>query len=179
MFLGMALYRNGFLTGAWEVARYRKWAVICFALSLPPQVAFVFWAVATDYAPMVGFAINLGFATPFTTIMAVGYAALIIHWWKSGGSTSKVGAVLTRTGQMAFTNYLGTSIVMTTIFYGYGLGLFGLVERYMLWAFVLAAWAAMMAGSCYWLARFQYGPLEWLWRSLARAKLQPMRRTLK
>ena len=65
---------------------------------------------------------------------------------------------------------------MTSIFYGYGLGLFAEVERFALWGFVVAAWAAMMAGSWFWLARYQYGPLEWLWRSLARAQIQPLLR---
>ncbi|MFN2258969.1 MAG: DUF418 domain-containing protein, partial [Parasphingopyxis sp.] len=76
----------------------------------------------------------------------------------------------------AFTNYLGTSIVMTTIFYGYGLGLYGEVGRIELYLFVLGAWALMLLWSKPWLDRFRFGPLEWLWRSLARMELQPMRK---
>ena len=77
---------------------------------------------------------------------------------------------------MAFTNYLATSIVMTSIFYGYGLGLFGELSRIELWLPVLAVWALMLLWSKPWLERFHYGPLEWLWRSLSRMELQPMRR---
>jgi uncharacterized protein len=79
-------------------------------------------------------------------------------------------------GRAAFTNYLGTTIVMTTIFYGYGLGLYGHVSRPMLWLFVLGAWGMMLFWSKPWLERFHYGPLEWLWRSLARMELQPFRK---
>jgi uncharacterized protein len=79
-------------------------------------------------------------------------------------------------GRAAFSNYLGTSIVMTTIFYGYGFGLFGHVGRAGLWLFVLGAWAAMLLWSKPWLMKFHYGPLEWLWRSLARGKMQAMHR---
>ena len=79
---------------------------------------------------------------------------------------------------MAFTNYLATSVVMTTIFYGYGLALFGSVPRAALYLFCFAMWAAMLLWSRPWLARFEYGPLEWLWRSLSRWQRQPMRRTL-
>ena len=65
---------------------------------------------------------------------------------------------------------------MTTIFYGYGFGLFGSVGRIELWAFVIGTWAIMLLWSKPWLQHFRYGPLEWLWRSLARGKIQPLRR---
>jgi uncharacterized protein len=79
-------------------------------------------------------------------------------------------------GRAAFTNYLGTSILMTTLFYGYGFGLFGTLGRAELWLVVLAAWALMLAWSKPWLDRFAYGPFEWLWRTLARGRVQPLRR---
>ena len=177
MFVGMALYRNGFLVGAWTKERYARTAGWIFVITIPVNVAMGLWLLANDNDPLIGFAINLGFGTVFQLLMAVGWASLLLWWSVDGGIATKAGAILARTGQMAFTNYLGTSIVMTSLFYGYGLGLFGQVERVWLWAFVLAAWGAMMAGSWYWLGRYRYGPLEWLWRSLARAKLQPMRRS--
>ena len=83
---------------------------------------------------------------------------------------------LAAAGRMAFTNYLTTSIVMTTLFYGYGLGWYGTLSRAALYPIVFAMWAAMLLWSPAWLARFRYGPFEWLWRSLARLELQPMRR---
>ena len=64
---------------------------------------------------------------------------------------------------------------MTFIFYGWGLGLYGTVGRAELYLFVLATWALMLLWSKPWLHRFRYGPLEWLWRSLARRQVQPMR----
>jgi len=77
---------------------------------------------------------------------------------------------------MAFTNYLATSIVMTSLFYGYGLNLFGEVSRADLWPFVLGMWGLILLWSKPWLDRFAYGPLEWLWRSLSRWQLRPMRK---
>ncbi len=77
---------------------------------------------------------------------------------------------------MAFTNYLTTSIVMTTIFYGYGLGLFGEIGRAALYLFVIGMSAAMLIWSKPWLDRFAYGPFEWAWRSLSRFAPQPMRK---
>lgn len=85
-------------------------------------------------------------------------------------------AVLAPVGQMALTNYLLESILATTIFYGYGLGLFGQVGA--AWGIVLtvAIYLLLIPFSHWWMKRFRYGPAEWLWRSLTYWKLQPMRR---
>jgi uncharacterized protein len=105
--------------------------------------------------------------------MVVATASLIVLATRSGGAlVDRIAAA----GRAAFTNYLGTSLVMTTLFYGYGAGLFGSLGRAQLWLVVLAMWALMLLWSKPWLDRFQYGPMEWLWRSLARGSMQPMRR---
>lgn len=65
---------------------------------------------------------------------------------------------------------------MTTIFYGYGLGLTGHLQRAQLFLVVLGMWALMLAWSKPWLDRFNYGPFEWLWRSMSRLRLQKMRK---
>ena len=121
------------------------------------------------------FGTSLVFSAPFDIVMTVGWAALIMLRIQTRASTA-VRARLAATGRMAFTNYLVTTVVMTTIFYGYGLGLFGSVGRAGLYLFCFGMWAAMLAWSKPWLARFHYGPLEWLWRSLSRLSLQPMRK---
>ena len=91
-------------------------------------------------------------------------------------ASDAVRSRLAAAGRMAFTNYLATSIVMTTIFYGYGLGLFGSVGRLPLYLFCFGMWAAMLLWSKPWLERYHYGPLEWLWRSLSRWRVQPMKK---
>jgi uncharacterized protein len=65
---------------------------------------------------------------------------------------------------------------MTGLFYGWGLGRFGSLGRAELWLVVLPTWILMLAWSKPWLDRFRYGPFEWLWRSLSRGKLQPMKK---
>ena len=76
---------------------------------------------------------------------------------------------------MALTNYLSHSIILTTAFYGYGLGLFGSVPRFWQMGFVVAVIVLQLLWSPWWLARFRFGPVEWLWRSLTYGKKQPMR----
>ena len=79
---------------------------------------------------------------------------------------------------MAFTNYIGASAVMAVIFQGWGLGLFGHFMRPGMEVFVLFGWALMLVISPWWLARFRYGPLEWLWRCLTYWRLFPLRRAV-
>ena len=175
MLIGMALFKSGMLTGQWEPARYRRWAIRCFAIAVPALLLLTFYQVASGYDGIVIFATSLAWSLPFDVIMTIGWAALIMLVAKrhsASSATARVGAA----GRMAFTNYLMTSIVMTTIFYGYGLALYGEVGRAALYLFVFGMWAAMLLWSKPWLDRFHYGPLEWLWRSLSRFKPQPMRK---
>jgi uncharacterized protein len=110
---------------------------------------------------------------PFRPALALADAGLGVLWFTAGDGllTRRVRAI----GRAAFTNYLGSSLVMTALFDGWGLGLFGRLDRAALIAIVLLAWACMLAWSAPWLACFRYGPLEWLWRSLARGKMMPIR----
>lgn len=79
-------------------------------------------------------------------------------------------------GQMALTNYLSQSLICTFLFYGWGLGLIGHVGPALCIPLTLAIFAAQILVSRWWLERFRFGPLEWLWRSLTYGRAQPMRR---
>jgi uncharacterized protein len=89
-------------------------------------------------------------------------------------------AAVTRTfaavGQLALTNYLTQSVICLFVFTGAGLALFGQLERHELYYVVAAIWIAQLTFSPLWLARFRFGPAEWLWRSLTYWRIQPMRR---
>lgn len=177
MLIGMALFKSRMLTGEWDAARYRKWALAGFLIGLPPLVGLAWYQYATGFSAISTFGASLSLSAPFDIAATVGWAALIMMLIQTAAS-ERVRARLAATGRMAFTNYLATSIVMTTIFYGYGLGLFGSVGRAALYLFCFGMWAAMLLWSKPWLDRFQYGPLEWLWRSLSRGQVQPMRKAL-
>lgn len=78
-------------------------------------------------------------------------------------------------GRMALTNYLMQTAICSAIFYGYGLGIgyrYGAIGWFAVW---LPLFAAQMAFSRWWLARYRFGPMEWLWRTLTYGRLQPMR----
>jgi uncharacterized protein len=175
MWLGMALFKTGFLTGTLESAVYRRWALrlVPAGLGLSLFVGLVVWQMGLG--PIAAFNGLFAWASIPRLMLTIGYAALLVLVVRALAGSGLIARVAAA-GQAAFTNYLGTSIVMTTIFYGYGLGMYGTVERTTLWLFVLGAWAIMLLWSKPWLARFRYGPLEWSWRSLARGELQRLRR---
>ena len=169
MMLGMALYKWGFLTGrapAWLYA-----VLVAFG-------AAGLWVTGMESAeklainfaqPRSNGVLQLGYE--FLTLpITLGYASLAILLLKLD-ALRKLLTPLARLGQMAFTNYLTQSLIMTTLFWGgRGLGLFGDFDRVELWGVVLAIWALQLIWSPLWLSRFSMGPLEWVWRRLAYGK---------
>jgi uncharacterized protein len=173
MLFGMAGYRSGLLTGAWDDRRYRRIAGWTLGLGALATLALATWIIASNfYIPLLFFGL-VSIGQPIQVAMAFGYASLIVLLSRSGGAVAQRFAAV---GRAAFSNYLGTSILGALIFYGDGLGWFGTVSRFEAWLVVPLFWLIMLAWSKPWLDRFHYGPLEWLWRSLARLEVQPMRR---
>lgn len=80
-------------------------------------------------------------------------------------------------GRLAFTNYLAQSVILGWIFYGYGLGLFGRLGVTSTLAIGLVVYFVQVPSSVWWLSRYRYGPVEWLWRTLMYGVRQPMRQT--
>jgi uncharacterized protein len=175
MLLGMATLKTGFLSGSWPARRYAQIALWGMAIGLPIYAILAWVIVEREFDVISLFGLSLTATTPVRPLMILAIVALIILATRSGGwLVDRIAAA----GRAAFTNYLGTSLVMTALFYGWGLGLFGQLSRAELWLVVVPAWLLMLLWSKAWLDRYRYGPFEWLWRSLARGSLQPMRKAV-
>jgi uncharacterized protein len=72
---------------------------------------------------------------------------------------------------MALTTYLTQSVVSTFLFYSWGLGWFGRLGYTGMFAITVTLFALQMAASTWWLGRYQFGPVEWVWRTLTYGKL--------
>jgi uncharacterized protein len=83
---------------------------------------------------------------------------------------------LAAVGRMSLTTYLTQSLISVTLFYHYGFGLYGRVGYDGMLGITVTVFALQMCASVWWLRRFRFGPMEWLWRSAAYGKAQPMRR---
>ena len=173
MLFGMVGYRSGLLTGEWADQRYRRIAAWTLGLGAAATAGLAAWIIASNfYIPLVFFGL-VSIGQPVQVAMAFGYASLIVLLSRGQGAVAQRFAAV---GRVAFSNYLGTSILAALIFYGDGLGWFGTLSRFEAWLLVPLFWLLMLAWSKPWLDRFHFGPLEWLWRSLARLELQPMRK---
>jgi len=99
------------------------------------------------------------------------YVTTVIYLLQKPG-WGKLLAPLGDVGRMALTNYLLQSVIANTIFYGYGLGLFGQVEPALGIVLTILIFMLQVYFSRYWMKRYHFGPMEWLWRTLTYGKLQ-------
>lgn len=163
---GMWLFKTGWLTGQKSIKSYFTLMVICYTLGIflgwwqvRGLIAANFeWHLFADEVIISPYHIR-------RILTALGHMSLFILIWKSGILKGLLN-VLASVGRMAFSNYIGQTIICTIIFYGFGFGLYGELQRYEIYFVVAAVWVFQMIFSYLWLRKFQYGPLEWVWRRL-------------
>jgi uncharacterized protein len=173
MLIGMALMKTGVLAAEKSTRFYRNMLLLCYGIGLPLTVFSAFDLYTHDFAAMYAFqagAIPNYFGS---IIVGLGHIAAVMLMIKSGFA-QKLLRRFAAVGRMALTNYLLHSVILTTVFYGYGLGLYSSVPRFQQMGFVVAVIALQLLLSSWWLARYRFGPVEWLWRSLTYWKRQRM-----
>ncbi len=113
----------------------------------------------------------LGFTIGAPALAAAYVSGLSLLSLRERGA--KLLAPVGQVGRMALSNYVLQSVICSIIFNGYGLGLFEKVGAAGLWGITFAVYLVQIPLSVWWLSRFQFGPLEWVWRSLTYGKKQP------
>lgn len=108
-------------------------------------------------------------------LIAAGLGALAFLWADSS-LVPGLRKALSGVGRMALTNYLGQSLVMSLVANGYGLGFYGRLTHLQLMVVTLGVFLVLVVLSNWWLGRFRYGPLEWLWRCGTYWRWLPIRR---
>jgi uncharacterized protein len=106
--------------------------------------------------------------------MSFVYISIIAHCYHKGYYRKLTNAIAA-TGRMALTNYLMQSVIATTIFFSYGLGLYGKVNYWQGMILTVGIYILQVFWSPLWLRKYKYGPTEWLWRTLTYGKKQPMK----
>jgi uncharacterized protein len=174
MLIGMALFKSGFLSAELPLSIYLWTMCLGFSISTPLYIVGVWKAYASNFYFA---AIDKWMVSPYNLAAEAGtlaIAALLLIVIKSGVS-QKLLRPFAAVGQTALTNYLVTSLLCQYLFVFGPLKLYGRVEYYQSLYFVLAVWLVNLLGSFLWLRAFEFGPVEWLWRSLTYWRLQPMR----
>lgn len=172
MLIGMALYRAGLFDGRLN----RRSQTICGWVGVTVGIVLtapIGWWAWHDGFTFTGTALaSHGLQSVTRLPMILGLAALLALYGPR--ATGWLGSRITAAGRAAFTNYIGTSLLMLAVFQGWGLGLFGALTRVQLNLVAIAGCILMLTWSQPWLSRFRYGPLEWLWRCLTNRRIFPI-----
>lgn len=182
LMIGAAIGRSGVLSA--PDAHLRFWRRSCGSAAIIAGSIIVFTLLRKHSGLIDGIAWWDGVWGKALLQMSGHAAPLALGWFYLSGCVllfqgprwRRVLCWLSPVGRMALTNYLGQTLIAIGLFYGVGLGL---GPRYGLAGATIAAaviFLAQAAASRWWLSRFRFGPLEWLWRSLTYRQVQPMRR---
>ncbi|MBV7264987.1 DUF418 domain-containing protein [Erythrobacter sp. WH131] len=174
MLLGVALYRLGFFSGEFASSKMRQWGWAGLIVGGMLNLGIGLFLKSTGFGYYAMLAAFVGWSSIPQLMMVLGLAALLVEY--SGQWTGALAERVRAAGRAAFTNYLGTSILMLFVFQGWALGLFGELGRPQLYLVTILTCALILLWSKPWLERFRYGPLEWLWRCLTYGKLFRIRR---
>jgi uncharacterized protein len=177
LFIGMALFRWGVLTGERSKQFYWLLTLGGYTLGLPLSYFMLrsMGASGFDYSLMADKTL-ISIYQQKRFFIALGHLGVIMLFYKYQILPSLLN-MLAKVGQMAFTNYLSQSIICAVIFDGFGFGLYGKMQRYEIYYVVGVIWLFQIIVSTIWLKYFLFGPFEWLWRSLTYWKKQPMKRS--
>jgi uncharacterized protein len=175
MLIGIAFFKLGIFSAQAPASWYKAMLAVALLIGVPLTIYGSQRMFFSDWQFPDSFFLGMQYNYWASVLIAFGWIGALMLITQNGlltGLRRRLAAV----GRMAFSNYILDTVICTTIFYGHGFGLFGKVER--VWQFViaLAIWAFQLIVSPIWLRHFQFGPLEWLWRSLTYLQWEPFRR---
>ncbi len=176
MILGMAFYKAGILQGEKSNRFYFNMMAGGFSVGLLVNSYEVYTVISNNFALLESFPSMRPTYHIGRLGMAVGYVGLIV-WLTKTTFFVALKSRLAAVGRMALTNYLMHSFICLFIFTGAGLALVGDLSRAMLYPIVLGIWIFQLWFSPWWLERYKFGPLEWLWRGLTYGERPPLART--
>lgn len=181
MFLiGYALGRSGFYQ---NIQQHKKilYAIIAFGIivGLPANYMLAHYMSYNmgDYWQMNKLGLYQTIAYAFGVVpLALTYVAILMLIFQNK-SVAKALSVFAPVGKMAFSNYILQTIIGTVVFIGAGFGFLGKVGPVYYTIFGVLVFIMQIVISHWWLKHFNYGPVEYLWRSATYGKWQKMRKS--
>ena len=173
MLIGMALYQWGIIQG--RARRRTYWAMLLLGYGIGMALRGSFWVDRLEFGPPAAHWQEV-FVDLSRLAVTFGHIGLI-HLILGSAAGRRLMAPFAAAGRMPLTVYLFTSfLMMWIIFAPWGLGLFGrwgMAEMMLVSAVVIAA---ELVAANLWLKRYENGPMEWLWKSLAYQRREPFRK---
>jgi uncharacterized protein len=171
--LGLAVGRRRLLSSEASCERAARALPLALGVGLAGNLAFAM-SEARAPAPLAWEAVareaTLAVAAP---ALAFAIALLVLRWARASAGAGLRGP-LAAVGRTTLSNYLLQSAL--------GVGIvarLGPVHPPAGFVLTLVLFGLQLAASALWLARFRFGPVEWLWRSLAYGRREPMREALR
>jgi uncharacterized protein len=174
MLIGMALFKLGVFGALRSRKFYGAMIALGAAVGVPVVVYGVAEKLARDWEPFYSFFIATQYNYWGSLLVSGGYIGVVMLVCKSQ-AMHRLTRPFAAAGRMAFSNYIGQSLVGFFIFYGTGLGFYNEIGRVGQISIVFGVWVLQLIVSPIWLRHFRFGPLEWLWRSLTYGRRQPFR----
>jgi uncharacterized protein len=167
--LGLWTVRTGFaLSPSDHRATLVRWSMLGWGVGLPANIIAAWALEHWDYLPpSVGGLLGVAMQALGIPMLALGYAATVALLVVDG---RRFVTVFAPVGRLALTNYLMHSIICVVLSYGIGLGLWWRVGASRAMAIAAAIVVLQIPLSAWWLSRFRFGPVEWIWRRLTYAR---------
>jgi uncharacterized protein len=146
------------------------WITLVFALltTVPPYInKHLAWPFSTHY--------NLAFFTVLSTMFWIMCSFCLLYL---GGYWKLFFDGLKWVGKMTLTNYMTQNLLSMLIFSGVGLGISGTKPLYFYMVLAVSIYLVQVFFSRWWLRRYYYGPIEWVWRMLSYWKWLPLKREI-
>ncbi len=178
--IGYVLGRSGFYT---KIKDYKKTlyiiVIVGLLIGLPANfyLAHYMSYFMADYWSLKINGLYQTIAYAFGVMpLALVYVALFMLSFQTNLG-KKILSVLAPVGKMAFSNYIMQTLIGSFVFLHAGLGYAGKVGPTFYSVFGIIVFGAQIVLSMVWLNYFNYGPLEWLWRSATYKKWQTFRKS--
>ena len=163
--LGLWVVRAGIAHApASQRAALARWSLLGLGLGLPLNI-FAAWALHRwpYLPPSLGGLLGVVMQAAGVPLLAVGYASTVALLVVNG---RRLISLFAPVGRMALTNYLMHSVICVILSYGFGFGLWWRIGASTALAIAVAIIVAQIPLSSWWLSRYRFGPVEWIWRRL-------------
>jgi len=171
MFLGVLLYKINFFNRLTELKKLLKNICLAtFVIAIALSVCLYF-ATESKAAFLDFFLPAYWLILSMMVFISTGICLLFINnKLKTAFNYFSYG------GKMTLTNYITQNILGALIFSGIGLGIANTMPYWFYFSLALFVFILQLFISKWWLSKFNYGPIEWLWRSASYRKIFPFKK---
>jgi uncharacterized protein len=179
----LAMFLLGYYVGRKQLFKHleanqsllKKLLIWGFALGIPTNLVLVWlMELGNDHPPsFLGLSQSFFYAIGVVPL-SLAYTSLFAILWQKPAWKNKL-RFFAPIGKMALSNYLLQSLICVWLFYGFGFNLIGKLGPFVGMGIAVLILTGEYQFSRWWLSRYQFGPLEWVWRSLTYGKWQKLK----